>query len=248
MEHAPDVDLSERSETTGAARDPGNGSGEIRVLIIDDHELLRTGTRRILEETDGFTVVGEADDGDSALGAIDRLEPDVALVDIRLPGMNGIELARRIVAGYPSMTVLILSAYDDDDYVRAALNAGVSGYLLKTSPSHELVNAIRTAVGGTSVLDRAVSARLSGSPVGGSGSPTSPPLTSREQEVIRLVARGMTNKAIGHTLGISPRTVEGHLNHVFEKLGTTSRTELAHFALVNGLVDGYPLSNGQNSG
>ena len=230
--------------------DTGSGMSEtpmIRVLIIDDHELLRAGTRRILEETEGFAVVGEAHDGDSALLAVELLEPDVSLVDIRLPGMNGIELARKIVAGHPGMTVLILSAYDDEDYVRAALNAGVSGYLLKTSPSHELVNAIRTAVGGTNVLDRAVSARLSSTESSGSSTATAP-LTSREQEVIALVARGMANKAIGHQLGISPRTVEGHLNHVFEKLGTTSRTELVHFALVNGLVDGYPSANGINSG
>jgi len=211
-----------------------NGQGPRRVVIVDDHELLRAGTRQILEDADGFSVVGEAEDGDVALAVVDETKPDVVLVDIRLPSMNGIEVARRIVATHPRMTVLILSAYDDEDYVRAALAAGVSGFLLKTTPSQELVRAITSACGGTTVLDKSVSARLLG------GSPNtlrgSSPLTVREREVVRLAARGLANKAIGQRLGISPRTVEGHLNHVFEKLGTTSRTELVHFALTNGLL------------
>ena len=216
------------------AGSPPNRPGTRRVVIVDDHELLRAGTRRILEDADGFSVVGEAEDGDAALSVVDRLVPDVVLVDIRLPSMNGIEVARRIVASHPGMTVLILSAYDDEDYVRAALAAGVSGFLLKTTPSQELVRAITSACGGTTVLDKAVSARLlGGSPSSARGSSQ---LTVREREVVRLAARGLANKAIGQRLGISPRTVEGHLNHVFEKLGTTSRTELVHFALTNGLL------------
>jgi DNA-binding NarL/FixJ family response regulator len=224
------------SELPGTGHvEAGVGSGPTRrVVIVDDHELLRAGTRRILEEAAGFEVVGEADDGDAALAVVGRLVPDVVLVDIRLPSMNGIEVARRIVADHPGMTVLILSAYDDEDYVRAALAAGVSGFLLKTTPSQELIRAITSACGGTTVLDKAVSARLLGAaPAAVRGSS---PLTAREREVVRLAARGLANKAIGQRLGISPRTVEGHLNHVFEKLGTTSRTELVHFALTNGLL------------
>lgn len=230
-----------------------------RVVVVDDYELLRAGTRRILDEAEGLSVVGEANDGESALEVIDRFRPDVVLVDIRLPTINGIELAARVVRDHPSMTVLILSAYDDEDYVRAALSAGVSGYLLKTTPGHELVGAIRTACGGTTVLDKAVSARLLGTTnasmdshgrtdatAAGStkvGPLTAGPLTVRECDVVRLVARGLANKAIGNELGISPRTVEGHLNHVFEKLGTTSRTELVHYALTNGLIaHGIPAS------
>jgi len=205
-----------------------------RVVIVDDHELLRAGTRRILEDADGFSVVGEAEDGEAAIAVVNRLLPDVVLMDIRLPSMNGLEAARRIVADHPGITVLILSAYDDEDYVRAALAAGVSGFLLKTTPSAELIQAISSACGGTTVLDRSVSARLLG------GAPAAPDhtstLTAREREVVRLAARGLANKAIGQRLGISPRTVEGHLNHVFEKLGTTSRTELVHFALTSGLL------------
>ncbi len=207
-----------------------------QVVIVDDHELLRQGTRRILEDAADFAVVGEAEDGTSALAEVDRLLPDVVLVDIRLPLMNGIELARRIVARHPNMTVLILSAYDDEDYVRAALAAGVSGYLLKTTPSKELVHAIEDACNGNTVLDRAVSARLLGDRSTPSTSSANSSLTARERDVVRLAAQGLANKTIGQRLGISPRTVEGHLNHIFDKLGTTSRTELVVYALANGLL------------
>lgn len=225
------------SDSPGSDRlEPPAGPGSpVRVVIVDDHELLRTGTRRILEDAEGFTVVGEAEDGVAALEVVAGSLPDVVLVDIRLPSMNGIEVARKIVAAHPAMTVLILSAYDDDDYVRAALAAGVSGYLLKTMPSHELVSAITDACTGGTVLDRSVSARLNAE-VAGPARERSSPLTVREASVVRLVAQGLANKAIANRLGISPRTVEGHLTHVFEKLGTTSRTELVHFALVNGLL------------
>jgi len=224
-------------EPAGAPSSDPAPAKPIRVVVVDDHELLRAGTRQILEEAAGFAVVGEAGDGDTALRVVAELRPDVALVDIRLPDVNGIELARRIVTDHPGTTVLVLSAYDDEDYVRAALAAGVSGYLLKTTPSHELVGAIRAAHGGSRVLDRSVSARLLEGPAPTSRNTPGPAqLTVREREVVQLVARGLANKAIGRELGISPRTVEGHLNHVFEKLGTASRTELVHFALVNGLL------------
>jgi DNA-binding NarL/FixJ family response regulator len=205
-----------------------------RVVVVDDHELLRTGTRRILDDASGFSVVGEAGDGDTALRVIADVRPDVVLVDIRLPTINGIDLARRIAADYPTTTVLILSAYDDENYVRAALAAGVAGYLLKTMPSDELVRSIRAACDGFSLGDSGPTGQ--GEKAGLPAQDVySPRLTTREQEVVRLVARGMSNKAIARHLGISPRTVEGHLNHVFDKLDTTSRTELVHYALANSL-------------
>jgi DNA-binding NarL/FixJ family response regulator len=205
-------------------------------VVVDDHELLRAGTRRILEDAPAFSVIGEAEDGESAIVVIDRLVPDAVLVDIRLPAMNGIELARRVVSAHPEMTIIILSAYDDEDYIRAALAAGVSGYLLKTTPSHELVSAITEACMGRTVLDNSVSARLVGGMAAGEEETTGSRLTARERDVLRLVAQGLANKAIGQRLGISPRTVEGHLNHIFEKLGTTSRTELVHVAMTKGLL------------
>jgi DNA-binding NarL/FixJ family response regulator len=205
-----------------------------RVVVVDDHELLRAGTRQILDNAAGFTVVGEAADGESALAAVAGLRPDVVLVDIRLPTTNGIDLARQITTQYPDTTVLILSAYDDENYVRAALSAGVAGYLLKTTPSDELVRSITAACEGFNLLDGGV-AGTGEKAEDGARDANAPRLTGREQEVVRLVARGMSNKAIARQLGISPRTVEGHLNHVFDKLGTTSRTELVHFALANSL-------------
>jgi len=205
-----------------------------RVVVVDDHELLRTGTRRILNDATGFSVVGEAGDAETALRVIADTEPDLVLVDIRLPDTNGIELARQVAEDFPGTTVLILSAYDDENYVRASLAAGVAGYLLKTMPSDELVRAIRAACDGVDIGAYG--------PTTGRGDRSdphlrdvSPKLTAREQEVVRLVARGMSNKAIARQLGISPRTVEGHLNHVFDKLDTTSRTELVHYALANSL-------------
>ena len=225
---------SDASKNPSGSEAPAGAQGDRRVVVIDDHELLRTGTRRILDDASGFNVVGEAEDGAAALDVIAELAPDVVLVDIRLPSMNGIDLARQIVTDYPDTTVLILSAYDDEDYVRAALAAGVAGYLLKTMPSDELIRSIRAACDGihlgehgpTGRGEKALSSDLQNDP---------PRLTTREVEVVRLVTRGLSNKAIARQLGISPRTVEGHLNHVFEKVGTASRTELVHYALANSL-------------
>ena len=207
----------------------------IRTVIVDDHELLRAGTRGILDQADGFVVVGEAPDAETALRVVEETTPDLVLADIRLPTVNGIDLAAQLVDGHPGLVVVILSAYDDEHYVRAALAAGVSGYLLKTLPSHDLVAALRDACAGTG--------RLTATPVGrGEKDPSGEIvdrdlLTARESEVVRLVARGMSNKAIAQQLDISPRTVEGHLNHVFDKLGVLSRTELVHYALAsNGFV------------
>ncbi len=214
-----------------------------RVVVVDDHELLRAGTRRILDDSVGFSVVGEAGDSDAALQVIAEVNPDVVLVDIRLPTANGIDLARQIVADHPDTTVLILSAYDDENYVRAAMAAGVSGYLLKTMPSDELIQSIVAACEGTGLAAPRPtgSGEKAGKPL---PSHSAPRLTAREQEVVRLVARGMTNKAIAQQLGISPRTVEGHLNHVFEKLETSSRTELVHYALANSLFARDPAADG----
>ncbi len=205
-----------------------------RVVIVDDHELLRTGTRRILEEAGGFAVVGEAGDGPAALALVDELDPDVVLVDIRLPSTNGIDLARRIVDGHPDATVVVLSAYDDEDYVRAALSVGASAYLLKTTPGAELVRAIHDARRGTVVLDTGVVGAWSAA----GAYDAAGALTARERQVVRLVARGLANKAIARQLSISPRTVEARLNHAFEKLGASSRTELVTVALATGALAG----------
>jgi len=209
-----------------------------RTVIVDDHELLRAGTRGILEDASGFVVVGEAADADSAQVVVAETLPELVITDIRLPTTNGIDLAAQLVNDHPGLVVVILSAYDDEHYVRAALAAGVSGYLLKTMPSHEPVTALRDACAGAG----AGAGRSTRIPHGrgekdlsAHAVDPSEQLTARETEVVRLVARGMANKVIAQQLSISPRTVEGHLNRVFDKLGIVSRTELVHYALANSL-------------
>ena len=224
----------------------GDGAGDVQravapasplsVVIVDDHEVLRTGTRQILETAPDMVVVGEADDGESALPMVKELQPDIVLVDIRLPGPSGIEVARQINATNPETKVVILSAYDDPEYLRAALAAGAAGYLLKTMPRDELVNAVRAAGLGTTVLDATMSSHLA-RPARASVPGEVASLTARERQVVGLVADGLANKTIAARLGISARTIEGHLNHIFAKLGVTSRTELVRFALSNNLTD-----------
>jgi DNA-binding NarL/FixJ family response regulator len=203
------------------------------VVVIDDHEVLRAGTRQVLETSDDIVVVGEAASWDAALAVIDEHRPDIALVDIQLAGHNGIDLARQLSSDHPGTRVVILSAYDDDAFIRRAFDAGVAGYLLKTMPRDELINAVRAVGMGTTVVDPAVSTRLA--QAAASPSAGAPRLTLREQEVVALVADGLSNKAIASRLGVSTRTVEGHVNHVFTKLDLESRTELVRYVLTNGL-------------
>ena len=220
----------------GAAGAESNGrEGPLRVLLVDDHDVLRAGTRQVLETTGDIVVVGEADDGTAALALIDDLKPHVVLIDIRLPDRSGIEVARQLTVTHPGVRVVVLSAYDDDEFVRSALEAGVTGYLLKTMPRDELVGAVRAAGQGTTVLDPALSPRLAGTH-SSSGVPSGPRLTWRERETVELVAEGLSNKAIALRLEVSVRTIEGHLNHVFTKLGVESRTELVRFVLTHGLI------------
>lgn len=235
-----------RQPGPGQARGAGPRDATRRVVVVDDHELLRAGTRRILDDATGFTVVGEAANGEAALQVIGDLRPDVVLVDIRLPDINGIDLARRILVEHPDTAVLILSAYDDQTYVRAALAVGVAGYLLKTAPGDELIRSIQAACQAPTATTTGPSGR------GEKDATWTPddstvPLTAREQEVVRLVSRGMSNKAIAQELRISPRTVEGHLNHVFEKIGATSRTELVHYSLANSLFARAPHDGSDSS-
>jgi DNA-binding NarL/FixJ family response regulator len=205
----------------------------IRVVIVDDHEVLRTGTRQVLETAGDIVVVGEADSAHEAVVMIGQLRPDVVLLDVRLPDRTGIDVARQLTSESDEARVVILSAYDDDELVRHALEAGATGYLLKTMSREELISAVRAAGMGTTVLAPGMSYPLA---QGDStkGSPDGHGITSRERQVVSLVADGLSNKAIAARLGVSIRTVEGHINHVFTKLGIESRTELVRFALTKG--------------
>jgi DNA-binding NarL/FixJ family response regulator len=198
-------------------------SSAIRVVVVDDHALHRDGTRQILQAHPDLQVVGDADSGELALAVINQLRPDVVLMDIRLPGMNGIEATRRVTQHHPDVRVLIVSAYDEDEYVRGALAAGAAGYLRKTAPGEELVQAVRAVAGGASVLHSGLTARLllsSRRPERGVAD-----LTERELEVLSLLAAGLHNRELAARMDISTRTVERHCNNIYAKLGVGSRTE-----------------------
>lgn len=209
------------------------------MLLADDHALVREGTRRILEAVDDIEIVAEAATGEEAVTAAEQLRPDVAIIDIGMPGINGIEVTRRIKAKEPEASVLVLTMHDDDQFIFAAIEAGAAGYMLKDVLGDELVEAVRAVHSGESVLHptvtRRVLARLAAGGGGMRGPDTEEPLTDRELEVLGLAARGMANKDIGTELDVSVRTVEAHLSHVFRKLDVGSRTE----AILHGLRRGW---------
>jgi DNA-binding NarL/FixJ family response regulator len=210
----------------------------IRVVLAEDHALVREGTRRILDDTASITVVGEAADGHVAVQVVDDLEPDLLVVDVGLPGMNGIEVTRAVKQRRPQISVLVLTVHDDDEYVFALLEAGAAGYLLKDVEGHELVHAIEAIDAGESVLHPAIAGKVLARLTNRAPDPAQPEgevLSEREHEVLELAAKGQPNKQIAAQLGLSVRTVEAHLSHVFTKLNVGSRTE----AVLHGLRHGW---------
>ena len=214
---------------------------KIRVIIAEDHAVVREGTRQLLEREQDIEVVGEAANGAEALALVERLSPDVAIMDISMPEMTGIEATEKIKAVRPGTAVLILTAYDDDQYVFALLAAGAAGYLLKDVPSAELVRAVRLVHAGEPVLHPAIARKVLAR-FATEGQPEPPPrgadalLTEREREVLRLAACGMSNLRIAGRLYVSVRTVQVHLTHIFNKLGVGSRTEAVIVGLRRGLI------------
>jgi DNA-binding NarL/FixJ family response regulator len=199
----------------------------IRVILADDHQVVRRGIRDFLVEDGDIEVIAEAEDGAQALKLIEQYHPDVAVLDVQMPRQTGIEVARRVRAHNPTIGLLILTAYDDDPYLKAALEAGVNGYVLKTADAEDIVAAVHTIAEGKSVLDPGLANKLMNVVTAKPPEPEAPytGLTARERDVLGEAARGLTNKAIGQTLGISDRTVQGHLRNIFEKLDVTNRTE-----------------------
>jgi DNA-binding NarL/FixJ family response regulator len=211
----------------------------IRVLLADDHVLVRQGIRQFLDEAADIEVVAEADDGAEALRLIETVEPDVAVLDIRMPEVTGVEATRRIKQHLPDVRVLILTAYDDDPYVFALLQAGADGYVLKTSRAEALVQAVRDVHSGTAALSPEIATKVvrqMGRQGPSGAADQAEPLTGREIEVLRLAAQGMTNREIGRELGISHRTVQGHLANTYGKLQVNSRTEAVTEALKRGWI------------
>ncbi|HEV8339515.1 MAG TPA: response regulator transcription factor [bacterium] len=217
--------------------------GRIRVLLCDDQRLFREGLRTLIDAETDFEVVGEAGDGAEAVELCARLDPDLVVLDIRMPRMDGVEATRRIrTAGGPQ--VVILSTYDDDEFIFEALKAGAAGYLLKDFPAEELIKALRTVHhGGGILIPPPIAAKVVGELRRGrpaAGGPEGPsltePLTQREEEILRLLARGRANKEIAEHLYLTEGTVKNYISRIYAKLGARDRTQAALWAVEHGLL------------
>jgi two-component system, NarL family, response regulator LiaR len=208
----------------------------IRVLVVDDHAIVREGLRTFLELQDGLQVAGEAADGEEAVREAERLHPDVVLMDLVMPRLDGVGAMRELRRRVPGARVIVLTSYAEDDRLLPAVQAGAAGYLLKTVQPQELARAVRAAHAGGALLDPGVAARLVEALAAPSEEPEAGRLTPREREVLELIARGRSNKRIALELGVSEKTVKTHVGHVLAKLGVTDRTQAALHAVQAGLV------------
>lgn len=216
--------------------------GKIKLLLVDDHAVFRAGLKMLLNAQPDMEVVGEAASGEEALRKIREIRPELALIDITMPGMGGLEAIERIKADFPSVKVLVLTMHDDEGYLRQVLRAGGSGYVLKKAADTELLSAIRAAYRGEVFLHPAHAKAvveeliLKRSPREGPGRREYGGLSPREQEVLKLVALGYTNQQIADKLFVSVKTVEVHRAHIMEKLNLRSRVELVRYALQKGIL------------
>ncbi len=212
----------------------------IKILIADDHAVVREGTRQILEQESDLKVVAEASDGEEAVQLAGNCQPDVAIIDIAMPKLDGIEATKQIKELYPSIAILILSAYDDDQFVFSLIEAGAAGYLLKSVRGRELVDAVRAVHAGESVLHPTIARKVLNrfAPSSSKSAEKKPAevLTEREMEVLILATRGLSNQNIAGELCLSLRTVQAHLSHIFNKLQVSSRTEAVVHALKQGWI------------
>jgi two-component system response regulator NreC len=215
----------------------------VKLLLVDDHPIVRSGLRMLFLSEPTMTIVGEADSGEAAVAAVQRLQPDVVIMDVAMPGMNGIEATRRIKAAHPETAVLALTMYEDEQYFFEMLNAGASGYIPKRAAPDDLVSAIKVVAEGNVFLystlarflikdmaDRSVAAAA------GEGSAGEDVLTAREREVLTCIAEGMTTREIAETLVISAKTVERHRENIMAKLDMHNRVELVKYAIKKGLI------------
>jgi len=209
----------------------------ISVLVVDDHAVVREGLRTFLELQDGIAVVGEAADGEEAVRQAEALRPDVVVMDLVMPRLDGVGAMRELRRRLPATRVIVLTSFTEDERLLPAIQAGAAGYLLKNVAPAELARAVRAAHAGEALLDPVIAARLVeaiAQPAG--GAPVTEKLTAREQEVLALIARGFSNKRIARELGIAEKTVKTHVGHVLSKLGVTDRTQAAVHAVRMGLA------------
>lgn len=211
----------------------------IRLLVVDDHHIVRAGIAAMLGRSKELQVLGEAGDGIEAVEKVRELQPDVVLMDMQMPRMNGVEAIRRIKAEWPQVQVLVLTTYDDDELIWGGIQAGAKGYLLKDAPLEDLFKAISAVAQGQSLLPPAIAAKLLDR-ISGGGAPRQPDqaeaLTERELEILALMARGSANKEIAAALFISDNTVKTHVSNIFQKLSAHDRTEAVTKALQRGLI------------
>jgi NarL family two-component system response regulator LiaR len=214
----------------------------IRVLLVDDHAVVREGLRNFLALQDGLEIVGEASDGNEAIEQAQRLEPDVILMDLVMPGLDGIGAMRQLRARSSASRVIVLTSFLEDERVLPAIQAGAAGYLLKNVAPAELARAIRAAHAGEAIIDPTAAARLVQAIADDARPRIEEPerLTRRERDVLELIARGQSNKRIALELGISEKTVKTHVGHLLAKLGVTDRTQAALMAVEEGLVGPRP--------
>jgi DNA-binding NarL/FixJ family response regulator len=216
-------------------------STTIRVVLVDDEAMVRVGLRMVLSSEPDIEVVGEAEDGAAAVAVVEQAQPHVVLMDIRMPRVDGIEGARRVLAAAPDVKVVVLTTFDEDDYVEAALRNGVSGFLLKVAPPERLVEAVRTVAAGGGLLDPAVTVRVissfaSASPLRTRRADLLDVLTERERDVLRLIARGLSNAEIAADLYLGETTVKTHVSNVLAKLGLRDRVQAVVAAYETGHV------------
>jgi DNA-binding NarL/FixJ family response regulator len=214
-------------------------TGEILLLVVDDHPVVREGLVAILQTQPDFEVVGQAASGAEAVEEASKTRPDVVLLDLEMPEMDGVEALRRMRAIHPELTALVFTAFDTDERILSSLQAGAAGYLLKGAPREDIFNAIRVVSQGGSLLGPLVVSRLlerisASKPA---DAPRLEPLTNREREVLELLARGQTNKEIAGRLVVTERTVKFHVSAILRKLGATNRTEAVSIAAQEGLVE-----------
>ena len=202
----------------------------IRVLIVDDHAVVREGLRSFLELQEGIVIVGEASDGAEAVAAAERQPPDVVLMDLVMPNVDGVTAMRQLRERVPQARVIVLTSFLDDDRLLPAIRAGAAGYLLKNAQPQEVARAIRTAHAGEALLDPAVAARLVDTLASDESDDPYEALTPREQEVLELIGRGLSNKRIARELGAAEKTVKNHVSRVLAKLGVADRTQAALYA------------------
>ncbi len=228
------------------------GRRSVRLVIVDDHDLAREGLRDMLADEPELEVVGEAANGREALALCSQLRPDLVMMDVRMPEMDGLEATRMIKQEFPKISVLILTMHENPDYLLEAIRAGAAGYVLKDAPQHEVITAIRQVMGGESPLDPELAARLlrrlaaeegerRGGPARGERVqrqvPYVEPLTPREQEVLGLLKLGHTNREVARVLVISPGTAKNHVEHIIRKLGVSDRTQAVVKALELGILE-----------